>query len=71
MRRSYPEKDSKHIKTLPIKRARQDDPKDTNLTRAKPNPATKNAPETPKTQLFITPTSVKGDPENAFTRHAP
>ena len=41
-----------HIKAPPIKRARQDDPKDTNLIRAKPNPATKNAPETQKNIIF-------------------
>jgi len=37
-----------HIKVLPIKRARQDDPKDTNLIYTKLNLATKNISEIQK-----------------------
>ena len=56
-----------HIKVPPIKRTCQDNLKYTNLTRARLNPATKNASEIPKTQLSVMPANVRGDSENAFT----
>ena len=55
-----------HIKVSPIERVHQDNSKDTNLTRTRPNPTTENASEIAKTRLFTMPAGIKEDSENTF-----
>ena len=58
------------MKVSPTDRAHQDEPNHTTFINARPNPATKNAPEVQKTHYFKTPVSIKGDLTEAATLHA-
>ena len=57
------------MKVLPTDRAHQDEPNHTTFINARPNPATKNAPEVQKTRCFKTPVSIKGDLTKIATFH--